>query len=160
MTKDLVIPWELKYKYAIGGWLAFLKSYHYAIREEYGAAAVLKMYEKSCKMNDRTKNFTKTLIEIFNIVGNDAETIAKWIDIWFELVGGFEHSWFERSKILARHKITKCPYKTEPIDISDWCKIWFDIVTRTINPKATFERPEGMCAGDSYCTFVFEVEEE
>ena len=158
MAKKRVIPWELKYKFAMGGWAAFLKSYHYLIREKYGADAALEMYERSCTMDNRVKNFTKTLLQIFNLEGNDAETIKQWFEIWAELIGQ-ESITLELSKTSSRVKITKCPYKTEPKDISDWCKIFTDIVYKTINPKATLERPKGMCAGDPYCEFVTGIEE-
>ena len=158
MAKKRVIPWELKYKFAMGGWAAYLKAYHYAIREEFGADAVLKMYERVCKIDDRVKNFTKTILNVFNIEGNDAETIANFFDIWYEL-GGFEYDDLERSKTISRVKITKCPYKTEPKDISNWCKIFGNIVAKSVNTRASAERPKGMCAGDPYCEYVWKIDE-
>ena len=46
MAKKVSIPWELKYKFAQGGWTTLLKGFLYEIREEYGAAAALKIYER------------------------------------------------------------------------------------------------------------------
>ena len=158
MAKKLVIPWELKYKFAMGGWAAYLKAYHYAIREKYGADAVLEMYERICIMDDRVKNFTKLILTVFNLEANDAETMAEWWEIWWQLIG-IEGATLERSKTVSRVKFTKCPYETEPTDISDWCKIFVNIVNKTINPKAIMERVKGRCAGDSYCEFVYKIEE-
>ncbi|WP_287583750.1 hypothetical protein [Candidatus Borrarchaeum sp.] len=158
MTKKRVIPWELKYKFAMGGWAAYLKAYHYAIREKYGADAALEIYERISTMDDRAKKGTQTLLNIFNLEGNDIETIRKWWEIWWELIG-IEGTWLEQSKTCLRNKITKCPYKTEPKDISDWALIFCDINAKTINPKATCERPKGMCARDPYCEYVWIIEE-
>ena len=158
MAKKMVIPWELKADIRIKGWASVFKGLMYAVREEYGAAAALKMYERLCTMDDRIKNLTKTILEIFKIEGDDAETIAKWWEIYFELTG-MEHTWPERSKTSSRMKITKCPFQTEPKDISDWVLSFVNIVAETINPKATYERPKGMCAGDQYCEYVFKIEE-
>jgi hypothetical protein len=142
----------------MGGWLAFLKAYHYVIREEYGADAVLKLYDRVCRFDDRVKNFTKSILTVFNIKKNDAEAIANFLDIWYEL-SWWEIEWLERSKTVSRVKITKCPYKTEPKDISGWCSTFFNIAAKTINPKATVEQPIGMCAGDPYCEFVHKIED-
>ncbi len=152
------IPWELKYDFAMKGYTNLGKGYLYAIREKYGAAAALEMYEMVNKMGDRAKNFTNTIRTIFNLEGNDAETIGQFFDIWAELTDQ-EVIILERSKIVNRIKYIKCPYKTEPKDISDWCKIFGNIVNKTINPTAILERPKGMCAGDSYCEFVWRIED-
>ncbi len=74
-------------------------------------------------------------------------------------MGEFEYTILERSKTINRIKVTKCPWKTEPKDISDWVLIFNNIVNKTINPKATLERPKAMCAGDSYCEYVWKIEE-
>ena len=158
MAKRLVIPWELKYKFLKGGYTSLFKGWLYAVREEYGAEAALRLYEKICKMSDRVKNLTNTLKDIFNIEGNDCETFAKWFDIWDEIMGR-EVTITERSKTIARKKIITCPFKTEAKDIGDHCLIMANIVAKTINPKTTLERPKGMCAGDQYCEFVTRIEE-
>ena len=158
MAKKVTIPWELKYKFAVGGWTSGYKGWLYAVREEYGAAAALKLYERVQKMDNRVKNFTETVLKVFNLKGNDAETIGEFWDIWDELCG-FEYTVLERSKTITSVKITKCPWKTEPIDISDWALIFVNLATKTINPKATVERPKGMCAGDPHCEYVYKIEE-
>jgi hypothetical protein len=43
------LPWELKYKYAMGGYTGIFKAFLYAIREEFGAASALKIYERVSK---------------------------------------------------------------------------------------------------------------
>ena len=158
VAKKLVIPWEFKYKFIMGGWTSWLKAYHYTIREKYGPEAALEIYERTCKMDDRLKNFTNSILKAFELEGNDAETIINWWDIWWELCG-IEGTSLLQSQTFARSEITKCPFKTEHKDISDWCKIFTNIVINTINPKATFERPRSMCAGDSYCEYVMKIEE-
>ena len=158
MTKEIAIPWELKYKFAMGGWTSLFKGLMYAIREEYGAAAVLKIFERVWKMEDRVQNLTNTVLKIFNIDGNDAETIGKWFDIWNDITGT-ESNILERSNTIGRVKITKCPWKTAHKDISDWSLIFQDIVYKTINPKANIERVKGMCDGDPYCEYVTRIEE-
>ena len=151
------IPWELKYKYAVGGWTSFFKGIMYAIREKYGAAAVLEIFERVWKMGDRVKNMTNSILNVFKLEDNNAETIGAWYDIWGELTG-YETTILERSKSIEREKNTKCPWKTEPKDISDWSLIFSNIVVKTINPKATFERLKGMCEGDPDCEFVTKME--
>ena len=158
MSKKIVIPWELKYDFAIRSNASVLKSLLYAIREEYGASATLKLYEKACQMDDRIKKLTNTIQTIFKLEGNDAETIGKWWDIWGELVG-HEYTILERSKTISKVKYTKCPWKTEFKDISDWALSYTNIVGKTINPKAILERPKAMCAGDPYCEYVWRIEE-
>ena len=135
-----------------------LKGFLYAIRERYGADAALEIYEKVSKMDDRIKNMSQTLLNVFKIEGNDAETIGKWYEIWWELAGA-ECTWLERSKTSIRQKISKCPFKTEPEDISKWDSIFLNIVVKSINPKATGERPKAMCEGDPYCEFVYKIKE-
>ena len=158
MAEKVEIPLETKYKFAVGGYHSVLKGFMHAIREEYGAAAALKLYEKMSKEGDRVKNFANAITTVFKLEGNDAETIAKWQSIFSELTG-IEYTWLERSKTLARVKVTKCPWKTEGKDISDWPLIFLGISHKTINPKATIERPKGMCAGDPYCEYIYKIEE-
>ena len=158
MTKKIGIPWEFKYKLAMRGWASILGGFLYAIRKKYGAPAALEILEIAYKMGDRVKNLTNFLRTVFKIEGNDAEAITKWWDVWYEFAG-FEAIWLERSKTFAKVKITKCPWTTRYKDIGDWCKIWVDIVYTTLNPKVTFERPKGMCAGDSYCEVIHKIEE-
>jgi hypothetical protein len=158
MTKKIVIPVELKYDFAIRAYASLHKGYLYEIREKYGAAAALEIYEKLIKRDDRMKNLANLLLKIFKIEGNDAETIAKWWDIYWELTG-IEGTWLERSKKIARCKITKCPFKYKYEDLSDCSLILNSIITRTINPKATTKRPKGKCAGDPYCEYVHKLEE-
>ncbi len=158
MDKKIMIPLELKYDFAIRAYISIHKGYLYAIREECGAATALKVYERLCKMEDRIKNLTATFLAAFKIEGNDAEAWAKWWDIWYELCG-YEYTWLERSKTIARVKVTKSPFKTSYKDLSDWVLPFVDIVCKTINPKAKWERPKAMCAGDPYGEYVFKTEE-
>jgi len=109
-------------------------------------------------MDDRIKNLVNTLLTIFKVDGNDAEAIAECWDIWCELVS-FKHTWIERSKTIARTKVTKCPFKTVYKDISDWCKIFGNIVGKSVNIRASSERPKGMCAGNPYCEHVWKIDE-
>ena len=152
------IPWELKYIYAKGGWTSLLKGLIYEIREKYGAAAALEIYESFNKRYDRIKKMTNNIKNAFKIEGNDAETIGQWWDIWWELTG-YEGILLERSKTINRVKVTKCPWKTEPKDLGAWALIFTNIVIKTINPRATMERPKAMCAGDPYCEYIYKVEE-
>ena len=158
MAEKVEIPWETKYKFAMGGYSGVAKGFLELIREEYGAAAALKLYEKLVKKDDRIKNLTNTILTAFNLKGNDVETIGKWFDIWLELCGA-EYTTLERSKTFNRMKVTMCPFKTEPKDISDWELIFSNMVVKTINPKATVEQPKTMCAGDPYCEVVHKIEE-
>jgi len=158
MAKEVVIPWELKYKFALGGWASILKGFFYAIRKKYSATAALETYEIVARMDDRVKNMTKTILNVFKLDGNDIETISKWFDIWHALTG-MESTTLELSNTLVRARITKCPFKMEAIDLSDWdLKFFTGLVTKTINPKATVEQPKNMCAGDPYCEFVIKIE--
>jgi len=152
------IPWELKYNIAMKSMSDFFRGWMYAIREKYGAEEALEICERVFKMGDTLKNFTNTIRKIFNLEGNDAETIWEWWDIWYE-IAGYEYTWPERSKTSARQKITKCPFKMEYKDIGDFGLIFANIVIKTINPKATIEHLKGMCAGDPYCEYVFKIEE-
>lgn len=104
------------------------------------------------------KNITNTIRTIFKIEGNDMEAILKWFEIWWEF-WGHEATILEFSKTIWRSKFTKCPWKTEYKDISDWALPFCNIVHKTINPKATVERPKAMCAGDPYCEYVTKIEE-
>ena len=49
------LPIELKYDWAMGGFADINRGFLYAIREKYGAAATLEIYEMFCKMGDRVK---------------------------------------------------------------------------------------------------------
>ena len=118
MAEKVKIPWETKYKFAVGGYHATIKGFLELIREKYGAEAALKMYERVMKRDDRVKNITNKILEIFKIEGNNAETIARFWDIYCELIG-MEYSWLEQSKTYYRSKITKCPWKTGYKDISN-----------------------------------------
>ena len=115
------------------------------------------MIEMLDKMDDRIKSLTNSLLKIFKIEGNDCETIGEWFDIYFELCG-MEGTVLERTKSINRIRITRCPWKTEPKDISDWDTMP-NIVAKTINPKATVEQSSNMCAGNPHCDFVFKIEE-
>jgi len=152
------LPFEFKYDFAMRGYANCLKGFFYVIREEFGAETALRLYEKLCNMDDRIKNLTKTLLKIFKLTGNDAETIGKVWNLWWELTGK-EGTILERSKTIDRTKITKCPWRTAFKDISDWGLIWCNIVAKTVNPKATVERPKAMCAGDPHCEYLYKVEE-
>lgn len=158
MSKKIVIPWELKYDFAMRGYSSIKRGFLHLIRNKYGAAATLELLEELYRTDDRLKNLTNVILEIFKIKGNDAETIANFLDIWGELCG-FESTSIERSKTFYRVKITKCPWKTQYKDISDWPLIWNDIILKTINPKLTVDRPKKMCAGDPYCEYVYKLEE-
>ena len=159
MAKKMVIPWELKYKWLKGAYTTLFKGWLYAVREEFGADTALKLYEKILKMGDRIKNMTYTLKDVFNIEGNDCETIGKWWEIYNELNGN-ERQILEMTKTLSRSRYPLgCAWKTELEDISDWMLFFCNIVNKTINPKATLERPKAMCAGDSYCEYVIKIEE-
>ena len=151
------LSWRLKSDFAWRNFTDFThRGFLYAIREKYGAAATLEIWEKYLKM--AVKNLTNLILKVFKIEGNDMEAITKWYDIWGELCGN-EYTWLERSKTIARQKFTKCPWKTEHKDISDWGVPFINIVNKTINPKATFQRPKAMCAGDPYCEYVYKIEE-
>ena len=152
------LPWELKYNFAMKGFSDFNRGFMYAIREKYGAEAVLELYERVSKMGDRAKNLTNTLLKIFNIEGNDAETIGEWWDIWGEILG-YESVIVERSPTINRRKVIKCPLKMEYKDIAEWALPFHRIITKTINPKLTVERPKAMCEGDPYCEYVWKLEE-
>jgi hypothetical protein len=159
VVKELVIPWKLKYDIAFKGWVSSLRGYFHAVREKYGATISLEMYERMCRMGDRIKNAANKFRTIFNIEGNDATTIGDVIAIWLQL-SGIEYTIPEHSKAISRHLITKCPWATDYKDISDWdLNTFVSIVAKTINSKATVEQHKNMCAGDSYCEFVYKIEE-
>jgi hypothetical protein len=153
------LPCEIKLDYALGGYAGIVKAFLYVIREEYGAAAALKIYARVNKIDDRIKRFVNTLLTIFKIEGNDCETIGQWLDVFAGLLTGQEVTILERSKTIERRKITKCLWKTEPKDLSDWNLPFVNLVAKTINPKATVDRPKGMCAGDPSCEYIYKVEE-
>ena len=73
---------EMKLDFNKGGYTSFVKGFISAIRERYGAAAALEMYDKVMKMEDRIKNMTITIKNGFQLQGNDAETIGEWFDIY------------------------------------------------------------------------------
>ena len=159
MSKKMAIPWELKFNFIKGQLTTLFKNVFYAYRERFGAEAALEFFENAAwKRADRVKKMSNILKEVFKVEGNDAEAIAKWREIYWEL-NGTDYTWLERSKTIARTKITKCPWKTVYKDISDWDLSWYNIVLNTINPKATVERPKSMCAGDSHCEIVTTIEE-
>ena len=158
MTKKVVIPWELKYKYLRGGYSTLLKGLLYAIREQYGTTAAKETFERMWKMGDRVKKMTNNILTAFKIEGNDAETIGKFWDVYCE-INDLDYTWLERSKTCYRSKITKCPFKTEPKDLFGWNLPFQDIIVKTINPKASVELPIAMCKGDSHCEYVYKIEE-
>lgn len=158
MSEKVPIPLLLKHDFMLRAYSSIVKGFLYAIREKYGANAALKTHLRACTMGDRIRNLTNSLLDIFKLDGDDAETIGKWFNIWFELTG-VEYTTLKLSNTKSRIKVTKCPFKTEPKDISDWALFWTSIISKTINPKAIFERPKGMCAGDSYCEYVWKIEE-
>ncbi len=102
---------------------------------------------------------TKTFKEVFKLDGNDAETIGRFLDIYSGILGQ-ESTTIELSPTISRQRVTNCAWKTEPIDISSWCPdLLVNLIAKTINPKATVERPKGMCAGDPYCEYIYKIEE-
>jgi len=153
------LPLELKYKFVRGMLTTLFKGFMYAIREKYGAATALELAERMWNFDNRVKNMTHTILKVFNIEGNDIEALMTWWEIFYEHVG-VEATWLEVTKTYARIKITKCPWSTpDPKDISGWEKIFNSLITKTINPKVTVERPKSMCAGDSYCEYVWKIED-
>ena len=159
MAKKLAIPWELKHDWAMRGWASSHRGYLYANRKKYGPAAALDLFERAQKIDERVKNFANAILTIFNLKGNDCETIGEILDIWDELTGT-EAGLLKRSKIINRRKVTKCPLETGYEDISDWSLFFFDIMGKIVNPKVILERPKGMCAGDSYCEYVWRLQEK
>ena len=151
------LPCEFKYDFAMSGYAFTMKAWLHVVREEYGAAAALKLYEKISKKGDRIKKLTNTLLTIFNLEGNDAATIGEWFDIFCECAG-IDATILERSQTINRVKVTKCPWKTELKDVP-FGVIFMDIGAKTINPKLTVERPKAMCEGDPYCEYVWKLEE-
>lgn len=158
MVEKVEVPLDFKYKVAIGGYLSILKGFMELIRDKYGAAAALKIYEKYCKKDDRLKNVVNTFLTVFKIEGNDCETIGKFWDVWYE-ISGMEVTVLERSKAINRVKVTKCPLIMTYKDLSDFSLINKEIVFEVINPKATVKRPKAMCEGDPYCEYVYKIEE-
>lgn len=152
------IPWELKYKYAIDGYSAILKAFMYGIREKYGAQAAIEMKERIDNMDNRVRRFVTGVIKIFNIEGNDATTIGEVFDVWNELCGQ-DVIVLERSKTTNSVKVNKCPWTTEPKDLSGWCNSFMNLVGKTINPKTTLEFPQSLCAGDTSCDIVWKIKE-
>ncbi|WP_287584012.1 hypothetical protein [Candidatus Borrarchaeum sp.] len=159
MAKKMAIPWELKYKYLQGMLTTLFKSVMYEYREKHGAAAALEFIEGVWKREDRVKNMTKTLKDVFKIEGNDIEAIDKWWGIWWELTG-MDATRLEQSKKLMKFKIPAgCAWLTKPKDISDWPLIFMNLIVKAINPKAILERVKGLCAGDPYCEYITKIEE-
>ncbi|WP_287584454.1 methanogen output domain 1-containing protein [Candidatus Borrarchaeum sp.] len=159
MAKKMAIPWKFKYEFTMGGWTSNLKAYLYAIREKYGAEAALEIYERVNEMDDRIKNMTNTLKEVFKLEGNNGETFAQWWEVFWEITE-MEYIIPERSKTFTRFEVLKCPWTTEPKDISVWCFLSLvGKIAKTINPQATLERPKAMCAGDPHCEYIFKLEE-
>jgi hypothetical protein len=159
MSGKITIPWELKYKYVRGQMTTLFKGFLYAIREEYGATVALKVAKNMWEFNDRIRNMVSTLLNVFEIEGNDCETIGGFWDVYFE-IQGTEGIILERSKTSGRTKITDCPWSTpDPKDISSWCVVFNNIIHKSINPKASTKRLKGMCNGDTYCEFVVRIEE-
>ena len=159
MTKKVVIPWELKYDFAMKSNASVVKGFLYAIREEYGAAVALKIAENMWTFKDRIKNMVKMILKVFEIEGDNAETIGEFWDVYSE-ISGIEGVILERSKTSGRQKITKCPWNTpDPKDLSDWCERFCNVINKSINPKVASKRPMGMCTGDSYCEIAWKIEE-
>jgi hypothetical protein len=135
------------------------KGFLYTIREEYGASAALKIAKNMWKFNDRIKNMVKMILKVFELEGDDAETIGEFWDVYSE-ISGIEGVILERSKTSGRHKITKCPWNTpDPKDLSDWCENFWNVINKSINPKVASKRPKGMCTGDSYCEIAWKIED-
>ena len=159
MTKKIGIPWEFKYNYMKGMVTTLLKGFLYEIREEYGAAKALEIYERLNRRDDRIKNMAHTLKDAFKIEGNDMLAIAKWFDIQWELMG-IDAIIIERSNTINTVRIPEgCAWKTGYQDISDWVMIFMRKIAKTLNPRCTVERPKGMCAGDPYCEYITRIEE-
>ncbi|MFX1519651.1 MAG: hypothetical protein ACFFCD_07005 [Promethearchaeota archaeon] len=152
------LPFELRYDYMLGGWITGARGFLYMLRDKYGPAETLKIFERVYTMDDRVKILANTIRTVFNLQGNDCKTIGEVFDIWDEITG-IESTILERSPTINRRKVTKCPWKTEPKDVSDWFLPFFNTITETINSKATLERPKAMCAGDPYCECVWKLEE-
>ncbi len=116
------------------------------------------MYERMNRMGDRLQNIVNKFRTIFNVKGNDAEAIVDVISIWLDLAE-FEYT-TELAKLISKLIVTKCPWTTDYKDISDWdVNTFVTNMAKTVNPKATIEQPKNMCAGDSYCEFIFKIEE-
>ena len=159
MSKKIGIPWELKYKYVRGMMTTLFKGVMYVIREKFGAATALEIAERFWKYDDRIKNMTITLKDVFKIEGNNIEAIQKWWETYWEITG-MEGTWLEVTKTYYKLRITKCPWSIpDPKDISGWSKILVGIINKAINQKATTERPKGMCAGDPHCEYIVRIEE-
>jgi hypothetical protein len=150
------LPAELKFDYALGGWTDVHKGLLHTLRQKYGAKASLEVFERVCNMNDNVKNLTRAFQTVFNLLGNDCETIGQVLDVWDEFTGT-ESTILERSKTTNRRKVTSCPWKVGDNDFSTWFLPFFNIITATINPLATLERPKAMCAGDPYCEYIWKL---
>ena len=159
MAKKMPIPWELKYNFVKGMVTTLFKSVMYEYRAKHGAAAALEFYEGVWKREDRVKNLTNVIRDVFKIDGNDIEALQTWWKIYNDLLG-MHFTILELSKTHSRVRYpTGCAWATEPEDISDWCFIFSKIINTTINPNATMERVKGICEGDPYCEYVWRIEE-
>jgi hypothetical protein len=154
------IPWEFKYRFVRGQQITLLKGFMRAIRTKFDAATAFEIYKMVGTTDERNKKMTTTLRDVFKIKGNDIEAMMTWWEIFYELLG-IEATWLEVTNKIARYKVTVCPWSTpDPEDISGgYCFIFEDFVNKIINPKATTERPKGMCAGDPYCEYIYKIEE-
>jgi hypothetical protein len=137
MTEKISIPLLLKHEFTMRMYSSLIKGFLYAIREKYGADASLELYERVCTMDDRVRKLTHSILDVFQLKGNDIETITNWFRIFWELTG-YDITLLEQSNKMSRVKITKYPFKTEPEDLSNWPKIFTFIVTKTINPRINF----------------------
>ena len=85
MATKMGIPCEFKYELAMKGWASMLAGFLYVIRDEFGATTALRLIETLFKRDDRVKNLTNFIKNVFKIEGNDIEAINKWFDIYHEL---------------------------------------------------------------------------
>jgi hypothetical protein len=152
------LSFEQKYDFVMSGNEHFFRGWLYAIRAKHGAAAVLDSYAMMCKEGDRIKNMTNALRKIFNLYGNDATTIGELLDVWDE-IWKYETTILERTPTINRRIVTKCIWKVDYKDIGNYAFTIKEIMGKTVNPKAAFERPKGMCVGDPYCEYIWRIEE-
>ena len=152
------IPWDLKYNFAMKGFEDFFRGLMYAIREKYGAAVTLEIFDRWVNDGDRVKDLTNNLRTIFDLKGNDCVTIGEVLDVWDE-VCGYESFVIERSPTIYRRKVTKCPWTVKYKDVGNYAWYFKDQMGKGVNPKATLEMPKKMCAGDSYCDYIWRIEE-
>jgi hypothetical protein len=98
------------------------------------------------------------MVPMKHLEGNDIDALKSVWEIYLELTG-IVSTTIEQSKTLWKHKVTICPWVTEPNDLSDWCLNYCILMNKSINPKATFERIKAMCTEDSQCEFVIKIED-